>query len=147
DRTEGSPQYHPDNALTCFFQRCGESGKTGKKLGSAGLGRHVYYMASKINTKLVYTVPVDSSWKRQRGLEPINPPRPLFFGQRCQNERQEIVGSEERCYENYLSLTPGREEANNPRSPYLPFGLRDGEDTIVERMRTDFRLTRTPAQP
>ena len=145
EREKKSPYYHPDNALTCFFQRSGESGKTQKKLGSAGLGRHVYYMASKISSKLIYTIPMDSFLKTNKELKKI-PSRALFFGQSCQNERQLRKNDKEICYENYLSLAPGKEDNDDKYSPYLPFGIDKSDCEIVEKVRQDFGLSRKKGQ-
>lgn len=136
-----NPLYHATNALTCFFRRNGASGKTDKKLGSAGLGRHVYYKASMISTKLIYTVPIDLSRELAGRLEPL-PPRPLFFGQSFQRELAVREGGRQRRYCSYHHLS-GREVDRLP----MPFGLADDEGKFVEQARIDFRLTRTPDQP
>ena len=141
EKDSDSPLYHPTNALTCFFRRNGTSGKTDKKLGSAGLGRHVYYKASNISSKLIYTVPIDLSREQDGGLTSLEP-RPLFFGQSFQRELAERVGNRQRRYCSYHHLS-GTAVDKLP----MPFGLGDGEADIVEQAREDFRLTRTPDQP
>ncbi len=134
---EGDPLYHATNALTCFLRRNGRSGKTGKCLGVAGLGRHVYYKASEIATKLVYSLPSDSSIDRVDHLESI-PPRPLFFGQSFQRE-QESRGPDgkQRFGSAYHHLTSPHPDADG--FP-MPFGLRDEEQSLVEAVRKELRL-------
>jgi len=147
-KIEGEPFYHPHNALTCFLRRNGVSGKSDKKLGSAGLGRHVYYMASKIRSKLIYTVPTDMSRKTPAGLESITP-RPIFFGQACLNELM-IDPEHEIMYGNYHTLTPGKDDINvhqtESNAVYRPYGLKDNEEQFVDRVRKDFNLIRKADQ-
>jgi len=136
-----SPLFHPTNALTCFFRRNGLSGKTGKKLGSAGLGRHVYYKASEISTKFVYTVPSDLCREETDSLANV-PVSPLFFGQSFQRELAERVDGKQRRYSAYQNLSAG-ELGELP----MPFGLDADEAAFVEQARRDFRLTRQPTEP
>lgn len=135
-----SPLYHSTNAFTCFFRRNGRSGKTDKSLGSAGLGRHVYYKASKISSKLVYTVPIDICREEGQSLL-VQDPRPLFFGQSFQRELAERDGKRQRRYCPYHHLSG----AAIDQIP-MPFGLGDDSE-IAEEARTDFRLERTPDEP
>jgi hypothetical protein len=140
------PLYHPTNALTCFLRRNGRSGKTKYNLGSAGLGRHVYYKASEISAKLVFTVPADLYWDRNDHLEPIEP-RSLFFGQSYQRELESRTsdGKQRFCsaYHHLTSEMPGDDSGGFP----LPFGVRDEEADLVESVRKELRLHRKPTQP
>lgn len=136
-----NPLYHPTNALTCFFRRNGQSGKTDKKLGSAGLGRHVYYKASEISSKLIYTVPSDLSKEHDNALVPIDPV-PLFFGQSFQHELAERIDSQQRRFCAYHNLSRGTD-----KDLPMPFGIDCSEADLVEQMRVDFRLLRKPEEP
>jgi hypothetical protein len=131
-----SPLYHPTNALTCFFRRNGESGKSNKKLGSAGLGRHVYYKASRISSKLIYTVPTDLSRESDERLISLSP-RALFFGQSFQRELAERIDGKQRRFCSYHHLS-GTFEDEFP----MPFGIDDAEASDVDQVRRDFRLER-----
>jgi len=141
-KTEGHPLFHKHNALTCFMRRNGESGKTGKQLGSAGLGRHVYYMCSQIRSKLLYTVPINLYRKEQSHLVELDP-RPLFFGQACLNEWMDDNDDGERTYGNYYTLSPGK-ESDERAAVYPPYGLTDEEVDAVDNVRRDFGLLRHP---
>ncbi len=140
EKNEDSPLYHPTNALTCFFRRNGRSGKTDKSLGSAGLGRHVYYKASGISSKLIYTVPVDLYREDGDALTELEQ-RPLFFGQSFQRELAVRDGNRQRRYCSYHHLS-GTAIDDLP----MPFGLGDDSE-ISEEARVDFRLERAPDEP
>lgn len=142
EKNRDSTLFHTTNAFTCFFRRNGTSGKTDKKLGSAGLGRHVYYKASQISTKLVYTIPIDLCRKDGETLLPLEP-RPLFFGQSFQRELVERDGNLERSYCSYYFLSGPDDAQKLP----MPLGLGAGEDEIVKQACRDFRLARRPDQP
>lgn len=141
-----SPLYHQTNSLTCFFRRNGRSGKTEKQLGSAGLGRHVYYKASQVSSKLIYTVPTDLYRASATSLTPIAP-HPLFFGQSFQHEL-ELTRESGLDYttSNYHHLSAGKEVPGDPQSLPMPFGLRDEDAGIVDAVREDFQLTRKPEE-
>jgi hypothetical protein len=132
--------YHKNNSLTCFLQRSGESGKSKGDLGAAGLGRHVYYMASEISSKLIYTVPEDLSRAKGEMLESIDV-RPLFFGQAILPPFVERGGTSESRFGSYHFLSNENEEGM-PQ----PFGLEDSEMGMVEEMRAEFKLKRKPKQ-
>ena len=141
-KEEGKPLYHPTNALTCFLRRNGRSGKTGKSLGGAGLGRHVYYMASEISAKLVYTVPTDVRVVRDRKLVDIVA-EPMFFGQSLQNELERHVEGKEETYCGYLHLTA-------PESLdgfAVPYGVQGKGRDVADQARKDFRLVRKSGDP
>lgn len=141
-KDESDPLYHSTNSLTCFLRVNGRSGKTGKQLGSAGFGRLVYYKASQISSKFVYTVPVDLSRKESGALTPLEP-RPLFFGQAFLRELVEQEGDQERSYCSYYYLTGEDDSQGLP----MPLGIRDSEAKVVEQARKDFRLSRKPSEP
>ncbi len=135
----GLPLYHATNALTCFLRRNGSSGKTGKSLGSAGLGRIVYYKASEISTKLVYTLPSDMSFDRGDRLESVAP-RPLFFGQSFQREQASRSADGKQSFASaYHHLTSALADVSG--FP-MPFGVCDEERQLVEAARQDFQLAR-----
>lgn len=135
------PLHHDTNALTCFFRLNGQSGKTQKMLGAAGLGRHVYYKASEISSKLIYTVPTDMSEKSGSRLVALEP-RALFFGQSFQKELARREGDAEHRYCSYLHLS-GKPRDGLP----MPFGIVETESETVEQMRRDFQLKRNPKEP
>jgi hypothetical protein len=135
------PLYHPTNALTCFLRRNGRSGKTGKNLGSAGLGRVVYFMGSEISTKFVYTVPTDLHLEKEGKLI-ARDAVPMFFGQSLQNELEMRVGDEQICHSGYLHLTG----ADRIDKFATPFGLVPKDAAVAEQARTDFQLTREADQ-
>jgi hypothetical protein len=139
-KTEGDPLYHATNALTCFFRRNGISGKTNKKLGSAGLGRHVYYKASRISSKLIYTVPSDLSEEKNGKLIPLDP-RPLFFGQSFQRTFAERKDNQQHLYDSYYHLS-GTPVESLP----MPYGIAQDEEPLVEEVRRDFLLRRSHDQ-
>lgn len=141
-KNSGDARYHPTNALTCFLRRNGRSGKSDKALGSAGLGRHVYYKGSAISTKFVYTVPTDQSREEKGGLKSIDP-RPMFFGQSVQQELEEREADGQVCYSGYLHLTAPKRIGDFP----TPFGLDDASEGVVEDAVRDFRLKRGPDEP
>jgi hypothetical protein len=145
EKNSESSLYHLTNALTCFFRRNGYSGKTDKNLGCAGLGRHVYYKASKISSKLIYTVPIDLLQEDDGKLISLEV-RPFFFGQSFQRELAERDGNRQRRYCSYLNLS-GRDIEGPDGSLPMPYGLNGDEADIVDQARIDFRLTRTPDQP
>lgn len=138
------------NGMTCFFHRSGVSGKTGEKLGSAGLGRHVYYMASSVSTKFVITRP-DLICKSVAGAEGAEEfvslePAALFFGQSCQNSKEERIDDRDVVFDNYLSMSPGFAggETHTALLPYgvgERFGLPD-DAAVVTQAAEDFQIDR-----
>ena len=142
EKVEGEPLYHPTNALTCFLRRNGRSGKTGQSLGGAGLGRHVYYMASEISAKLIYTVPEDLAEFRDGALVSITP-EPMFFGQSLQTELERKNGGDEEVLSGYVHLTHPR--ASNDLA--MPFGVHGQGRDVAETARKDFKLLRGPQDP
>lgn len=143
EQKKGQPLFHPTNALTCFFRKNGVSGKTGKQLGNAGLGRIVYYKASAISSKLVYSVPVDLSEisTDDNELKEIGT-KPIFFGQSLQPELAErLKDGSEKVYSGYSNLSSG-----NISDLPMPFGIDDDDAELVEQMRKDFKLVRQPKE-
>ncbi len=119
------------NNLTHFMRKNGISGKTGRQLGSFGVGRHVFYAASRLGTFVVASTP-ESSWRAvetRRGLEPIIKPllpaRELAFGMSLQYEVQEWNQQGQGItHDNYL-LMADEPDAASVTNVAIPWGVGD----------------------
>lgn len=152
DHTVRNPE-HATNALTCFLRLNGESGKReGESLGSFGVGRHVFYSASQLQTFLVHTMPLDS--QRIDSLTPGSAPTmrtiepsPMLFGMSLQRSRQEYDSTGHTLrYDNYLAF--GMPSASgNADSIHIPYGVEDVNMDVAMQAHEMLQCKRPQAEP
>ncbi|MDB4775573.1 hypothetical protein OAG62_00465 [bacterium] len=134
------------NALTTFFRLNGVSGKSGNKLGSFGVGRHVFYSASRISTFFVHTTPISSH--RIASLNPGAAPTleeisaaPLLLGMSLQEERSCYdEKGHEAIFDNYLLF--GDRDSPERGGTILPYGVDGSDAEKVSSLHSVFQCER-----